>query len=97
MNVRNVEFVGGDFDGFEPEKDTDFSKLETFIFAGTDLCECKIEYEMPIEVIADGKIEIANLSVHIELGKPDKFNGIERSDVLLILSYDEKFFSLKRK
>ena len=94
MNLRDVEFEGHSFDCLEPEKVTESSKLETFTFAQDDLCECRIEFNMPIKIIVGEKPIGAELSVQIELGK-SRLGGIDRSDVMLILSYDEKTFQSK--
>lgn len=97
MNVRGVEFWGYSFDGLEPEKDADISRLETFSFAQTDLCDCRIDCEIPIEIIVDKSSVIAELNVQIELGTSVKIGGTDRSDVLLVLSYDGEIFRSKGK
>jgi len=92
MNVREVEFIGTDFDSLEPENETDKLKLEKFSSAQGDLCDYRINFEMPIEIMVDERTVIGKLKVLIELGKPDIKGGIDREDVLLTLSYDGKVF-----
>lgn len=94
MSVRGVEFVGNDFDCFSTEE-TGKSNLETFSFSQECLCECRIEYEMIIELIADNQIESAKLSVYIELGKENEKGWTDRNDVLLVLKYQDKVFRSK--
>lgn len=92
MNVRGVEFSGRDFVSLYPEEETDISKLETFAFAQDFLCDCKIEFEMPLEIITEDKSIVGNLSVFIELGKPNEKGWTERDDVFLVLKYQDKVF-----
>lgn len=92
MTVRGVEFSGSSFDGLYPEKDSIISELETFTFAQECLCDCKISYEMPIEIITGDKVIIGNLAVQIELGEPNEKGWTEQDDIVLNLSYEGKTF-----
>lgn len=91
MNLRGVEFSGESFTGLDT-KGTDSSALANFTFAQECLCDCKISYEMPIDIIAENNLILGNLAVQIELGKPNEKGWSERDDVILVLSYDDKTF-----
>jgi hypothetical protein len=92
MNIRGIGFSGSSFDNLHPGNETNISKLETFAFVQGILCDCKISYEMPIEIIAEENLIIGKLNVHIELGKPTVLGGTNRGDIAIILSYDESSF-----
>lgn len=95
MNVRGIEFCGNDFDSFYIEEENDNSKLDTFTFAQDCLCDCKISFEMPLEIIVEEETIIGVLSVFIELGKPNEKGWTDRNDVLLVLKYQNKVFRSK--
>jgi Family of unknown function (DUF6304) len=96
MNLRGVEFLGESFTGLYTEE-VDNPVLANFTFAQECLSDCKISYEMPIEIIAENNVIIGNLVVQIELGKPNEKGWSERDDVILVLSYDDKIFRSKVK
>ena len=70
MVVRDVEFIGSDFHGFDPVTGTDEAKLKQFnLFLG-ELCAYVLDCEIPILVISNDRIFEEKLHAHIEYGEP---------------------------
>lgn len=90
MNVRDVEFYGHSFDTFEIENGISEDRLALFSLSKTkDICNCTIECEIPIKVIADEIDLDARLFIKLELGRVTEKGWVEKEDVFLKLKYQD--------
>ena len=92
--IRGVEFEGSDFDGFEPLHDIGVRASEFTLLDGRDLCDCRMECEIPMVVVQDGIDLQAILYMRLVLGKPAPRprGGIDAEDLVLELAFDGKRF-----
>jgi hypothetical protein len=75
MVVRGVEFVGHEFDLFDPPADCDPVKLESFSFWLGALCSCEIECDIPVTVFDNHQDVQGILKVRVQLGESQPSNG----------------------
>ncbi|MEQ8787564.1 MAG: DUF6304 family protein [Pirellulaceae bacterium] len=87
LSVRGVEFVGSDFDSFEP-KEAAPEQLRPFTLNQGCLCSCRIECRIPIPVHEGGELLAGSLSVELVLGDPAANGGIDREVLGAVLEYD---------
>lgn len=92
MMLRDVEFTGRSLDDWEPRSGTDASALQCFMFNHNELCECLLEFEMPLQVIMQQEQIEGKLHVHLTLGQPASNGGIDREDVILTLTVANRSF-----
>ncbi len=88
MVLRGVTFEDTLFDSFEPVNNADPSLLAQFDFSGNELCSCRIECEIPIPIVADGKESVGVLHCTIDLGAPCGTGGFETEVLSIVLNYD---------
>lgn len=89
--VRGVAFWGSTFDSLEPSENQDPAKLASFELTclGKELSACTIEWEMPLTVVVDQKIEDGTLYARLELGRPLPNNARECENLQLELVVNE--------
>src|SRR5689334_2517878 len=87
MPLRELEFVGDDFDSFEPPKDATAEQLGRFSLQFGWLCSCRIECKIPIPVNDCGRQVDGTLLVELVLGDPAPNGGIDREDLRIVLEY----------
>lgn len=81
MKLRNIEFVGDDFDSFEPINAENSAYLDSFSFYPVtlrysdgrpdrdtqELQDFQLFFDMPLSIFSGGKIIEATLKVHLDL------------------------------
>lgn len=89
MLVRDVEFVGLDFDGLEPTLDSADPRLTSFTLFVGSLCACHLECVMPLPVVVGQELITGQLKVYLELGRPRPGGnrGIDQETLRLCLSF----------
>lgn len=92
MVVRDVEFTGRNLDDWEPHSGADASKLQWFTFNHNDLCDCTLEFDMPLQVVMQREQLEGKLHVHLALGQPAKNGGIDREVLTLTLDVANRSF-----
>jgi hypothetical protein len=92
MMVRDVEFTGRSLDDWEPCAGADASALQWFTFNHNELCDCRLEFEMPLQVIVEREQLEGKLHVQLTLGQPASNGGIDREDLILTLSVANRSF-----
>jgi hypothetical protein len=92
LELRGAQFSGADLDGLELENETEAKKLVAFPLHPQFryLCSCTLEWEMPIELLADGATIPGKLHACLELGNPSSNGGIDREVLKLTLRYTDK-------
>ncbi len=92
--IRGVEFRGNTFDSLEPAEDQNAAKLASFELTclGRELSACMIEWEMPLPVVVDQKMEEGILYACLELGRSLPNNTHERANLQLELVVNENRF-----
>jgi hypothetical protein len=88
MSVRAVEFVGRSFDTFSPVTDSG-DALKQFTLSSGCLCDCTLEWSMPIEIDLRPQSSASNLDIRLELGKPASV-GCEETHLSIRLRFEDK-------
>jgi hypothetical protein len=90
--LRSVEFVGSDFESFEP-KGAAHEQLRSFTLYNGRLSACRIECQIPVSVLDRGKLAAGALSVELALGDAAQNGGLGRVGVRIVLDYDGRRFA----
>jgi hypothetical protein len=71
LPLDGVEFEGCDFDALEPDHGADPTLLSRFTLDDLScLCDCSLEFEMPLTLVrAESKV-VGALQVNLVLGRP---------------------------
>jgi Family of unknown function (DUF6304) len=93
VNIRGVEFAGTDLDALSPSVDATADQLRVFSLHRNDLCSCSIECEMPISIHDDGHDGMGALCIKLRLGEPAPNGGLDREELLIVLTYNERRFA----
>ena len=94
IEVRGVLFKGGSFNCLEAITNSSTKSLESFTLSQHRfLCNCKIIYDIPIDMKGNREIVSCILTMYLTLGKPNPPFGIDREDVILELKYGDKRIS----
>ncbi len=95
MVVREIRFIGSDFDGLKPVVKGNPDSLNSFVIHCGCLCDCIIEWEMPIPIVVDERVSHGTLHARLKLGKPRPHDcSIDEEALQLSLHYkDKSFFS----
>ena len=94
LSLRGVEFSGSMFDDFTPEAGTQSSALLAFhINQFNELCDCQIEWEMPLPVVINGEEKRAALHGHIVFGVPDQRGRLDKLELRLTLRVEGREYS----
>lgn len=92
MRLRDVDFVGDDFDSLSPVEGTSADQLRQFTLQQGALCACRIECQMPVPI--GGRIQSqGTLLMSLTLGEPAPNAGLDREDLHLILEFDGRRFA----
>ena len=91
MVVRGVEFVGSDFDGFEPSKQTDPSSLSSFTLHRGELCSYTLECDIPVPVVGT-KADTGILHTRLKIGDPAPKGWIDYEHLEIELRLGEHCF-----
>jgi hypothetical protein len=92
MLLRGVEFVGRDFDSFEPTEASPEQLLQFTLNQGC-LCSCRIDCRIPVLVHDRGKLIEGSLSVELVLGDPATSGGLDREQLRIVLEYNGQKFA----
>lgn len=97
MVVRDVEFIGADFDALEPALDLADPRLASFTLYRRSLCACHLECDMPLPVVVGQELINGQLEVCLELGhpRPGGNRGIDRETLHLCFSFGGVSFRSK--
>jgi len=90
LSLREIEFSGSDFDSLSPVKEHNPSELSLFTLNHNCLCSCTISTIIPVPVISNNRLLIGNLHIHLELGEPKENGGIDREELFLNLSVENR-------
>jgi hypothetical protein len=98
LSVRGIRFFARDFDCFEPESSADPSILALFTLSrmGT-LCNCLLEWTMPISITDRGTELTGRLRLRLDLGGETERRAISHEDLLIILEFNGQSFSSSGK
>lgn len=86
LTLRNVDFVGRDFDSLEPNGATP-EQLRVFTLNHGSLCSCRIEFRIPVPIHDRGSLLGGVLSVTLVLGDPAANGGLGGEQLRLVLEY----------
>lgn len=90
--LRGVLFTGDDFDSLEPDARASKEDLKSFTFATGGLCACRLQVEMPVTIVNQGKETPGTLTANIELGAPIASGAIDREALLLSVRFGDKAY-----
>ncbi len=90
MRLRDLEFVGPDFDSLEPPHEASSQQLGQFSLSQGCLCSCRLKCQIPIPVHDRGREVIGSLDVVLTLGDPAPNGGLDREHLHIVLAYDNK-------
>jgi hypothetical protein len=90
LTLRGVLFSGPDFDSLAPDSRSEPPALEKFSLANGCLCECVIECEIPLPVVANSATNSALLVAQLRLGSQAASGGLDDERLLLSLRANEK-------
>ncbi|MBT2400213.1 DUF6304 family protein [Streptomyces sp. ISL-100] len=93
--IRGVDFEGDSFDALEPVAGLP-SEGGGFALSGGSLCDCVLEWDIPMPVYADGRVHRATLSCLLALGKPLHGGAIDREHLSLTLHFDGAAYESER-
>ncbi len=85
ISLRGIEFIGTDFDGFEPIPEHLERSHSLFPLNRTELCSCHLEWTMPLKLEHAGEICTGMLTASLKLGDPAPNGGIEAEVLVLEL------------
>jgi hypothetical protein len=97
LHVRDTRFCGRDFDSFEPDDSADPSVLALFCTSRGSLCNCVLEWTMPIMVSNLGAELPGLLRLRLELGTETERGSLSREDIFIILEFGGQEFSSSGK
>jgi len=83
--IRGIRFEGRDFDGLEPQETPEIVQKAMFTLNSGELCNCILEFEMPISIMMINEIVSGTLQAHLKLGKPHTNGGIDKERLQLRL------------
>jgi hypothetical protein len=92
LTLRGVLFSGPDFDSLTPDSRSEPKLLDQFSLTNGSLCECIIECEIPLPIIADGVTSSALLVARLRLGSQAANGGLDDESLLLALHVDENVY-----
>ena len=88
--IRGVEFAGTDFDSLQPIEETPADRLQSFSLHRSELCSCRLEFEMQIPLRDNGRDRTGVLSIDLRLGSPSPNGGLDCEQLLVVLDYDDR-------
>jgi hypothetical protein len=93
--VRGVTFFGSDFDLLEAALPRDDPQLGSFTLHHGHLCNCEIEWQMPVPLVSPAGTSPGRLHAHLKLGLPRPLpsSGIESEDLQLHLDFEGQTYS----
>jgi hypothetical protein len=92
LTLPGVLFSGPDFDSLAPDSRSEPLVLENFSLANGSLCECVIECEIPLPVVADSATNSALLVAQLRLGSQAANGGLDDERLLLSLRVNEEVY-----
>ncbi|MBT2527617.1 hypothetical protein J7E91_19865 [Streptomyces sp. ISL-99] len=93
--IRGVDFEGDSFAALEPVAGPQPDGAG-FAPARGPLCDCILEWDIPIPVYADGRVHRATLSCLLTLGKRLPGGGVDRQHLALTLHFDGAAYESER-
>jgi hypothetical protein len=93
MTIRDVEFIGTDFDALEPCDDATPDQLTRFSLNHNELCSCRIECAIPILINSHGSASQGTLAVELILGDPEPKGWLDREELHITLACDHGKFA----
>ncbi|HET6860618.1 MAG TPA: DUF6304 family protein [Streptomyces sp.] len=93
--IRGVDFEGAVFDALVPVGESP-PESDLFVLADGALCDCVLEWDIPMPVYADGLVHRATLHCLLALGAPRPSGGIDREHLSLTLHFDGAAYASRR-
>ncbi|GGX05310.1 DUF6304 family protein [Streptomyces chryseus] len=93
--IRGVDFEGDSFDALDPVAGPP-SQGAGFTLSDGSLCDCVLEWDIPVPVYADGRVHRATLSCLLALGKPLPNGAVDREHLSLTLHFDGAAYASER-
>ncbi|OEJ25075.1 hypothetical protein AR457_11990 [Streptomyces agglomeratus] len=93
--IRGVDFEGDSFDALDPAAGPP-PEGAGFALSGGSLCDCVLEWDIPMPVYADGRVHRATLSCLLALGRPLPAGGLDREHLALTLHFDGAAYESER-
>lgn len=94
--IRGVDFEGDSFDTLDPVAGLPPEGGGFALSGGGSLCDCILEWDIPMPVYADGRVHRATLSCLLTLGKRLPGGGIDREHLALTLHFDGAAYESER-
>jgi len=99
--IRGVELEACDPDGFSPVGSPLTELLSLLPLHFGDLCSYVLDFDIPIEVVADARLAEELLHLRYELGNPrgdgSVNRGLDREDITASLTYDDLTFTTRKR
>jgi len=93
LYLRGVSFSGGDLHSLEADPQAAPESLASFTRHWGSLCNCILEFVMPIPVVFVGRTVTCPLEVRLELGRPAPNNFLDRVLTLALEADGRRFCS----